>query len=172
MHFPDPTGLVWPLEPLEIQSDFNELHRIFVGHSYKEDYQILQREVRALGSTVPPLVNAYMNLSSTMRSFGTAYNHAFGETDETGVLVTLRDLYPEKKQRYIESSEVKNRFFNRLLFHINMKKMPWWRQSTGEEEKDELRALKRMKKARLRAEAVKEEEEKPKRRRILKKKKQ
>ncbi|MCR5423330.1 MAG: GNAT family N-acetyltransferase [Bacteroidales bacterium] len=171
-HFPDPNGLVWPLEPLEIQSDFNELHRLFSGHSYKEDYQILQREVRALGSTVPPLVNAYMNLSSTMRSFGTAYNHAFGETDETGVLVTLRDLYPEKKQRYIESSEVKNRFFNRLLLHINMKKMPWWRQSTGEEEKDELRALKRMKKARLRAEAVKEEEEKPKRRRILKKKKQ
>ena len=170
-HFPDPNGLVWPLEPLEIKTDYNELHRLFRGHSYKEDYQILQHEVRALGSSVPPLVNAYMNLTSTMRSFGTAYNHAFGETDETGVLVTLRDLYPEKKQRYFESSEIKNRLFNRILFHINMKKMPWWRKSDDKEEKDELKMLQRMKKARVRAEAVAEEEQKPKKRRRLRKNK-
>lgn len=163
-HFPDPNGLVWPLEPLEIESDFNELHRLFDGHSYKEDYQILQREVRALGANVPPLVNAYMNLSSTMRSFGTAYNHAFGETDETGILINLRDLFPDKRERYVETYEIKNRFFDRIgLFHINMRRMPWWNKTSETDEYEELKALKQMKKARERALAVDAEDKRERR---------
>ena len=136
---------MWPYEPLPIESDLNELDNIFNGRNYKEDYQILVRAVRALGSTVPAMINAYMNLSPTMRSFGTAINSTFGNTDETGILVTLRDIVPEKRQRYLESYETKNRVFDRLhLFRINMKKMPWWKQM-NEEERDELRRLKSLK---------------------------
>ena len=62
-HFPDKDGLVWPIEPMKIETDFNELHELFNGHNYKEDYQILLRSVRALGSQVPAMINAYMNLS-------------------------------------------------------------------------------------------------------------
>ena len=144
-HFPDRDGLVWPYDPLPIESDLNELDNIFNGRNYKEDYQILVRAVRALGSTVPAMINAYMNLSPTMRSFGTAINSTFGNTDETGILVTLRDIVPEKRQRYLESYETKNRVFDRLhLFRINMKKMPWWKQM-DEEERAELRRLKSLK---------------------------
>ena len=152
-HFPDPNGLVYPFEPMPIESDFNELHHIFSGHNYKEDYQILHQEVRKLGSYVPPLVNAYMNLTTTMRSFGTAYNHEFGETDETGILVTLKDLVPDKRKRYVEAYEEKNRHFDRHgLFHIDMKRLPWWRRKSQDaEEMNELRLLKRMKAARMRA---------------------
>ena len=115
-HFPDPDGLAWPFEPLEIQSDWNELVKIFSGRNYKEDYQILVRTVRALEANVPPLVNAYMSLSSTMRSFGTALNKPFGGVDETGILITLDDIYPEKKDRHILSYTNRNRFLKRFNF--------------------------------------------------------
>ncbi len=149
-HFPDPEGLVWPFTPLEIESDFNELHTLFNGRNYKEDYQILVRSVRALGCTVPAMINAYMNLTPTMRSFGTAKNTEFGDTDETGILVTLRDIVPEKRKRYIESYETKNRVLDRLrLFRINMKQLPWWKQMK-ESEIVELKRLKSLKEAALR----------------------
>ena len=121
-HFPDKNGLVWPNEPLLIETDYNKLHEMFNGRNYKEDYQILQRSVRELGSYVPPLVNAYMNLSSTMISFGTAYNHAFGETDETGILVAVNDIYPEKSERHLKSYITRNPLLiRRKLFKINRK---------------------------------------------------
>lgn len=152
-HFPDKDGLVWPTDPLNIESDFNELHAIFSGHNYKEDFQILLKQTRALGSYVPPLVNAYMNLTSTMRSFGTSYNHAFGETDETGILVTLKDINPDKRQRHMESYDNKNHKFDRLkFFKINISRMPWFRRGSNKEEADQLRGLRRMKLARLRSE--------------------
>lgn len=144
-HFPDRDGLVWPSEPLKIESDLNELNSFFNGRNYKEDYQILVRSVRALGSAVPAMITAYMSLSPTMRSFGTAINKDFGNTDETGILVDLRDIAPEKRKRYFESYEVKNNVFDRLhFFRIDMKKMPWWKKM-DEEERTELRGLKRLK---------------------------
>ncbi len=115
-HFPDPDGLAWPFEPIEIQSDWNELVKLFNGRNYKEDYQILLRIVRSLGESVPPLVNAYMNLSSTMRSFGTAINHKFGEVDETGILITFADIYPDKKDRHVSTYTQKNKGFKRFSF--------------------------------------------------------
>ncbi len=145
-HFPDKDGLVWPIDSMRIESDYNELVDIFKGRNYKEDYQILLHKVHELDAKVPAMINAYMRLSSTMRSFGTAYNHHFGETDETGILVTLHDLFPEKRSRYIESYEIKNRLFDRLsFFHINMSRLPWWKKRE-KEEKEELQHLKWLKK--------------------------
>ncbi|MBP5536490.1 MAG: GNAT family N-acetyltransferase [Bacteroidales bacterium] len=148
-HFPDPDGLVYPYEPLNIESDYNELHALFKGRNYKEDYQILMHNVRALGEQVPPLVNAYMNLSSSMRSFGTAMNHAFGETDETGILLTLKDIFPEKRERYIESYVEKNHDFDRVrMFKINMRRLPWWRKKSDKAEDEDLKLLKLLKQKR------------------------
>lgn len=100
-HFPDNEGLVLPKEEVKIETDFNELHKIFVGKSYKEDYLILQHVVRQRKETIPPLVNAYMNLSSTMKSFGTSINKHFSNVEETGILVTIADIYEEKRLRYM-----------------------------------------------------------------------
>ncbi|MEE1220877.1 MAG: GNAT family N-acetyltransferase, partial [Bacteroidales bacterium] len=57
-HFPDNEGLVFPKEAIEIETDYNELVHLFNGKNYKEDYQILVKNVRALGESIPPLVNA------------------------------------------------------------------------------------------------------------------
>ena len=100
-HFPDNEGLVRPKESIEIETDYNLLVKLFNGKNYKEDYQILTKSVRALNENIPPLVNAYMNLSSTMKSFGTSINKHFSNVEETGILVTIADIYEEKKKRHL-----------------------------------------------------------------------
>lgn len=102
-HFPDPDKLIYPREPLEIQTDRKVLESIFGGYNYEEDYKTLVQKVRSLHENVPPLVNAYMNLSSTMRTFGTALNENFGGVEETGIMVTIKDIYEIKKDRHIST---------------------------------------------------------------------
>ena len=70
---------------------------------FKEDYRILNREIRELGYNIPPLVNAYMNLSPTMKLFGTAINYGFGDVEETGILIAVDEIFEEKRVRHIES---------------------------------------------------------------------
>ena len=101
--FSDPDRLVYPHPELElpITMDSDMLRSIFTGNNYAENYRILVKQVRERGAAVPPFVNAYMSLSSTMCSFGTALNAPFGDVEETGILVTISDIVPEKKERHI-----------------------------------------------------------------------
>lgn len=55
------------------------------------------------GTIFPPLVNAYMSLSPTMRMFGTAINYGFGDVEETGILIAVDEILAEKRIRHIES---------------------------------------------------------------------
>ena len=80
-----------------------ELDTLFQGENFKEDYKILNHEVRKLGYNIPPLVNAYMNLSPTMKLFGTAINYGFGDVEETGILIAIDEIFEEKRIRHIES---------------------------------------------------------------------
>jgi hypothetical protein len=145
-HFPDRDGLVWPYETVSIKSDYNELVHLFNGRNYKEDYQILLHSVRACGCTVPPLINAYMNLTPTMRSFGTCPNHHLAGTTDTGILITLADIFPDKRHRYLDSYQDRNsKFDRRRLFGINMRLLPWWKQ-TSEDEQVAMKELRELKK--------------------------
>lgn len=100
-HFPDPERLVWPLEPLDTCMDMEALAKIFCGADFKEDLRILHCKLREKGTNVPPLINAYMNLSPTMRMFGTSINREFGDVEESGILITLAEVFEEKKRRHI-----------------------------------------------------------------------
>jgi hypothetical protein len=99
-HFADHDNLVTPTHPLQTNMDEDYMKRLFVGNNYKEDYIILQREVRALGENIPPLINSYMKLSPSMRVFGTSINPFFGDVEETGILIKINDIYAEKIDRY------------------------------------------------------------------------
>jgi len=101
--FPDPEKLLQPYESLPILTDTKILCNIFTGCNYEEDFKILVQHVRRLNESIPPLVNAYMNLSSTMRIFGTALNKNFGDVEETGIMVTIEDIYDIKKDRHIST---------------------------------------------------------------------
>jgi hypothetical protein len=102
-HFNDPDQLVIPLDPAQIDINQEEMRKLFRGWRYRDNYKILSREVRNLGENIPPLINAYMGLSPTMRTFGTFINHKFGNTEETGIMITLRDIYVEKINRHMAS---------------------------------------------------------------------
>lgn len=102
-HFGDKDNLITPLRPLILQSDEKELATLFCKDTFKEDYRILNSEVRKLGFNIPPLVNAYMSLSPTMRMFGTAINYGFGDVEETGILIAVDEILEEKRMRHIES---------------------------------------------------------------------
>jgi hypothetical protein len=102
-YFPDKEHLVTPIHSVTLKTDtsvfVNELKKL----DYKDGHALLNKNVRALGENIPPLVNAYMNLSPTMKSFGTAINPTFGGVEETGILVTIKDVYLSKKERHFNS---------------------------------------------------------------------
>jgi len=102
-YFPDNDKIVTPIKPLNITHDLTDFGKELEGQSYKEGHRILNHKVRELGENIPPLVNAYMNLSATMKMFGTSLNDHFGEVEETGILVTLNDIYETKKDRHINT---------------------------------------------------------------------
>lgn len=102
-HFDDKEHLIIPMTPLKIEADPNELAALFSGTSLKDDYLILNREIRKLGYNIPPLVNAYMGLSPTMKMFGTAINDGFGDVEETGILIAVDEILEEKRVRHIDT---------------------------------------------------------------------
>lgn len=102
-HFPDPDGLVRPIKPLPQSYDPAAMAAIFTGSTFREDYLILNAHVRGEGLNIPPLVNAYMSLSPTMRMFGTAINDEFGNVEESGIFLVIDEILDEKKRRHIDT---------------------------------------------------------------------
>ncbi len=102
-HFPDREQLVTVKNP--VISSFNrpEMEKLFCGADFLEDYRILNKAVRSHGFNIPPLVNAYMSLSPTMKVFGTAVNDEFGNVEETGIFIAFSEIFESKKKRHIES---------------------------------------------------------------------
>lgn len=102
-HFADKDNLITPMKPLVLESDEKYLEALFCKDTFKDDYKILNCQVRKFGYNIPPLVNAYMSLSPTMRMFGTAINYGFGDVEETGILIAVDEILADKRIRHIES---------------------------------------------------------------------
>ena len=89
--------------PLNLEMDDEQLQKLIPGDNYKTDNKTLSKKVRELGENIPPLINAYMNLSPTMKVFGTSLNPYFGNVEETGIMITIKDIYNTKSKRHVES---------------------------------------------------------------------
>lgn len=103
LYFPNHDKLVIPIHPLDTGSDLKEMASFFVGNDFKKDYLRLNSYIRSKGINIPPLVNAYMSLSPTMRMLGTAINHEFGGVEESGILINLNEIADTKKSRHIDT---------------------------------------------------------------------
>lgn len=101
--FPDKENLAKPIKELGIENDMSAFENEIRNLEYKEAHHVLNKHVRTLGENIPPLVNSYMNLSSTMKTFGTALNDHFGDVEETAILVTIEDIFESKKERHINT---------------------------------------------------------------------
>lgn len=115
-YFNDPDNLIVPISPLKYDSDNPYYTQLFEHEDYKESYKKLSKEIRNLGENIPPLINSYMNLSPTMKVFGTAINHNFGGVEETGIMINISEIYPEKIERYLSP-------LRRLAARLQTK---WW----------------------------------------------
>ncbi len=114
-YFPDPDNLIWPRDPLDLQIDVPKYKKILKGSDYKEDYKILSQYVRSYSEVIPPLINAYMNLSPSMKVFGTVINPGFGNVEETGIMITMSDLYKKKVVRHVST-------YQRVKYYIRRKR--------------------------------------------------
>ncbi|HEY1045458.1 MAG TPA: GNAT family N-acetyltransferase [Bacteroidia bacterium] len=102
-YFPDHENLIKVENPMPIVHDTSEFLASLQGLAYKEGHHLLNARVRELGENIPPLFNSYMNTSPTMKTFPTCINSHFGDVEETGIMVTIKDIYESKKDRHVSS---------------------------------------------------------------------
>lgn len=100
-YFSDRDNLITTKYPIKMAIDYASMDSLFCGADYAENFKILQKNVRGFEEVVPPLINAYMGLSPTMKVFDTALNPDFGNVEETGILITINDIYQNKIDRYV-----------------------------------------------------------------------
>lgn len=105
IYFKDPDNWVTPINALPDTQIEKAAEGFFTGDNFKEDYRKLNSYVRSHGINIPPLVNAYMNLSPTMRIMGTAINDSFGNVEETGLIIKIDEITPQKRDRHIDTYE-------------------------------------------------------------------
>ena len=102
LYFPDNENLVTPIHPIDTESDLSAIKTLLQGQSFDDGLKALNKFLKEYNERIPPLINTYMKLSPTMKSFGTAINPEFGGVEETGILVTTADIYPEKTERHLK----------------------------------------------------------------------
>lgn len=122
-YFDDPDTLVYPIEPLDYDQNNKYYQELFNNMEYNDAYRVLQKEIKQNGENIPPLINSYMNLSPSMKVFGTALNKGFGDVEETGILVNIKDIYPEKVERHLRPMQ-------ETLRSLRKRFLPrWWKRS-------------------------------------------
>lgn len=100
-YFPDSKKLVTPIHPITIEGDLSGIKEVLTGKNFNDGIRSLNQHLKQFGENIPPLISTYMKLSPTMKSFGTAINPDFGGVEETGILLTMKDIYPKKKERHL-----------------------------------------------------------------------
>ena len=101
--FEDKENLIVPINSQGITTNIEDFKTAIEGLDYKQAHKVLNGYVRERGENIPPLINSYMSLSPTMKTFGTAMNPDFGDVEETMILVRIADIYDEKKARHVDT---------------------------------------------------------------------
>ena len=102
-HFNDPQALVRPKKEIRVTDNARLMDLILNEADVKKDFRLLKDAVRKLGTNIPPLVNSYINISSTMKMLGSCVNDELGDAIETGIMIGFDEMYAEKKERHMEA---------------------------------------------------------------------
>jgi hypothetical protein len=105
-HFRDDENLIRPFHPLAPLMDQIKINSILKSDKFQDDMKMLSQAVRSRGEVIPPLINAYINLSPTMKFFGTTLNPHFGDVEESAILITMTDMYKSKIERHVDSYHI------------------------------------------------------------------
>ncbi len=117
-YFPDDEHLVTAIEPLDCNTHDPYITSLFENLDYKEGFKRLKKELENNGEHIPPLINSYMNLSPSMKIFESSINKGFGGVEETGLLINIADIYPDKIERHVAP----------MMEWAKKIKPKWWRK--------------------------------------------
>jgi hypothetical protein len=102
-YFSDERNLIKPKKTVAVPNVIDVAGIRVDGNNFEKDYKSISHYIRSLRLTIPPLVNSYLGLAKTIIIYGTAKNPELGNSFETGILINIQDIYPEKLQRYTSS---------------------------------------------------------------------
>ena len=98
----DKKGLFAPYHDIEIGTQAQEIADVvFEGDNPQINYHLLQKAVRARGTTIPPMFSAYLSLTTNIKAFGNAVNDELANVYETGMMIQIEDINQDKWIRYI-----------------------------------------------------------------------
>jgi hypothetical protein len=107
-YFKDKSNLVNPLKPIASPNVLSIAGIPVTGNNFEKDFEIISRYIRSQGVIIPPLVSAYLGIASKIVCFGTAVNPELGHSFETGIMIAVRNIYPQKYDRYVKFAYNKN----------------------------------------------------------------
>jgi hypothetical protein len=99
-HFGE-AGLLQPNNPLPLYFPLNCTYPRPDVHIIERNYKLLSGSLRKMNIFIPPMVNAYIRLSPSMKVLGSFHDKEFGDVDETAILITIADIYPHKIERHL-----------------------------------------------------------------------
>ena len=100
-HLQGNPALLSAKKPFEFPTLINDLEKVIRGSSIKDDFTKLNQAAKNHGTTIPPLVKSYFNVSGTLRVFEPVFDSYFASSYAAAILVTIADVYPAFIKRYI-----------------------------------------------------------------------
>jgi len=100
-HLQGNPALLSAKKPFEFPTLSNDLEKVIGGSSIKDDFTKLNQAAKNHGTTIPPLVKSYFNVSGTLRVFEPVFDSYFASSYAAAILVTIADVYPAFVKRYI-----------------------------------------------------------------------
>ena len=104
-YYGDKKTLLAPFKPIIFPNVLTIGGRKIAGCDPENDFKIITNFIRLLGVCVPPLISVYLRIAKDMVSFGSTVNPELENAYETGIMIAVKDIYPEKYARYIQVSE-------------------------------------------------------------------
>ena len=102
-HFRGTPGLITPRNPNGYTTSLARLKDVIRGEDKKEDARALRHAVKELGETIPPLINAYMNLSDSMQVFGITRGMGPVNYEDIAIMIPIDAIEEDKKKRHLDS---------------------------------------------------------------------
>ena len=103
-YFKSTNNLMLPQNPVISPKVMAISGKTIKGNNLEADFKIIANHIKSLGIVIPPLITAYLRLTQRMIAFGTTTNPELGNAFETGILIAVNDIYPEKYDRYIKTN--------------------------------------------------------------------
>ena len=102
-HFKGEPGLITPRDPRGYTTDIATLKSVIKGENKKEDARALHIAVKQLGESIPPLINAYMNLSDAMEVYGITRGMGPVNYEDIAIMVPIGEIAEDKKKRHMDT---------------------------------------------------------------------